>query len=112
MIDNVGKLTLVFSGTAHLFSHLLTLLYGTVVLVLPGVFGVSYGEMLSIAWLGVAMMGFAALPAGWLGDRWSQVGMMAVFFVGTGAATIATGFANSPFQIGVRQFFIGTCASI
>ncbi len=112
MIDNVGKLTLVFSGTAHLFSHLLTLLYGTVVLVLPGVFGVSYGEMLSIAWLGVAMMGFAALPAGWLGDRWSQVGMMAVFFVGTGAATIATGFANSPFQIGVGLFFIGTFASI
>ena len=79
---------------------------------LPGVFGVSYGEMLSIAWLGVAMMGFAALPAGWLGDRWSQVGMMAVFFVGTGAATIATGFANSPFQIGVGLFFIGPAIGI
>jgi MFS family permease len=112
MTDNVGKLTLIFSGTAHLFSHLLTLLYGTVVLVLPGVFGVTYGEMLSVAWLGIAMMGFGALPAGWLGDRWSLVGMMAVFFIGTGLATIGTGFADSPFEIGVGLFFIGLFASI
>lgn len=112
MTNNVARLTMVFSGIAHLFSHLLTLLYGTVVLVLPSVFNVTYGEMLGIAWLGIAMMGFGALPAGWLGDRWSQVGMMGVFFLGTGVATMATGLANSPAQIAIGLFFIGLFASI
>ena len=32
--------------------------------------------------LGLVLFGVAALPAGWLGDVWSQIGMMVIFFLG------------------------------
>ena len=57
---------------------------------------------------------FAAgtLPAGWLGDRWSRPAMLAIFFVGIGAAAILTGFARTPFELAVGLTLIGLFASI
>src|SRR5262249_59770288 len=53
-----------------------------------------------------------ALPAGWLADKWSREGMMCVFFFGVGLAAIATGFAQTPLQIGIGLFVIGVFAAI
>ena len=47
---------------------------------------------------GQILFGVAALPTGWLGDRWSAVGMMVVYFVGTGSAAVLAGFARSPLE--------------
>src|SRR5436309_15391026 len=85
-----------FSSIGHFFAHLLMLLYPTVVLVLEGRWGMSYGDLLSLSLGGFVLFGLGALPAGWLGDRWSAVRMMVVFFVGVGGAAIATGFAEWP----------------
>src|SRR3546814_20308334 len=57
-------------------------------------------------------VGAGALPSGWLGDRWSRNGMIAIFFIGIGAASIVTGFASTPFQIGAGLLLIGAFASI
>jgi hypothetical protein len=38
---------------------------------------------------GLVLYGFAALPAGWLGDRWSAERMMVMFFGGSGVAALA-----------------------
>ncbi len=53
-----------------------------------------------------------ALPAGWLADKWSREGMMAVFFVGIGLASIATAFAQTPLQVGIGLFVVGMFAAI
>ena len=53
-----------------------------------------------------------ALPAGWLADKWSRDGMMSVFFVGIGIASIATAFARTPFEIGLGLFVVGVFAAI
>ena len=92
----------VFSNLGHTFTHMFTILYATAVLYLPGIFGLPYGEMLGLASFGLILYGVAALPAGWLGDRWSQAGMMVLFFVGLGVGGIVTGCANT-----VRELFIG-----
>lgn len=105
-------LALVFSSIGHTYSHLFMLLYPTVVLALEGEFDLSYGELLSLSLPGFVLFGLAALPAGWLGDRWSATGMMAVFFLGTGGASIATGLASSPTGIAVGLALIGLFASI
>jgi FSR family fosmidomycin resistance protein-like MFS transporter len=106
------RLALGFSAVGHSYSHLFMLLYPTVVLVLQREWGMSFGELIQLAMIGQVMFGVAALPAGWLGDRWSATGMMVVFFIGTGLSSVATGFARDPFELTVGLAAIGVFASI
>lgn len=101
-----------FSQVGHSFSHIFMLLYPTVVIALEPVMGMSYGELLVLMTLGNVLFGVAALPAGWLGDRWSAAWMMVVFFVGTGAASILTGLMSGPLGLAVGLSLIGLFASI
>ena len=101
-----------FSNVGHTCTHLCTVLYATAVLHLPAVFDLPYGELLSLSSLGLILFGVAALPAGWLGDRWSVVGMMVIFFIGIGAGCIVTGLAVGPDTIFVGLTLIGLFAAI
>ena len=101
-----------FSNVGHCMTHLATVLYATAVLYLPQVFDLPYGELLSLSSLGLLLYGVAALPAGWLGDRWSQVGMMVIFFFGVGAGAIVTGLAVGPLTIFAGLTLIGLFAAI
>ena len=103
---------ILFINVGHGLDHLFLLLYPTVVLTLEGVFGRSYGELLSLAVPGFIAFAAGTLPAGWLGDRWSRPAMLAIFFVGIGAASILTGFARTPFELAVGLTLIGLFASI
>ncbi len=96
-----------FSSVGHFFAHLLMLLYPTVVLVLERQWDMSYGDLLSLSLGGFVLFGLGALPAGWLGDRWSAEGMMVVFFVGTGVAAIATGLTDGPVALALGLAAIG-----
>jgi FSR family fosmidomycin resistance protein-like MFS transporter len=107
-----ATLALIFSSVGHFFAHLLMLLYPTVVLVLEGRWGMSYGDLLSLSLAGFVLFGLGALPAGWLGDRWNAERMMVVFFVGTGGAAIATGLADSPIGIACGLGAVGLFGSI
>src|SRR6185312_1522951 len=82
------------------------------VLGLEGKFGLSYGELLSLSLAGYVLFGAAALPAGWLGDRWSAEAMMVVYFLGTGAATVLTGFASGPLGLAIGLTLIGLFGAI
>jgi MFS family permease len=106
------RLVVQFSNLGHLFTHLFTLLYATAVLHLPGVFGLPFGEMLGLSSLGLILYGVCALPAGWLADRYSQTGMMVLFFVGIGAGAVVTGLADTPADLWVGLTLIGAFASI
>ena len=97
----------------HFLDHLFTLIFATVAaLALIREWGLSYAELLAYATPGFFAFGVFALPAGWLADRWTRDGMMAVFFVGIGLASIATSFAQTPLQIGIGLFVIGMFAAI
>ncbi len=97
----------------HFLDHLFTLIFATVAaLALYREWGVGYAELLAYATPGFFAFGVFSLPAGWLADRWSRDGMMVVFFIGIGLASIATSFAASPLQIGVGLFVIGMFAAI
>ena len=112
LTDRSARLSLGFSCVGHSFSHLLTLLYPTVVLALEHEWGLPYDQLLALALAGSVLFGLGALPAGWLGDRWSAAGMMVVYFLGSGLAAIYTGFAATPFQLGLGLALIGLFASI
>lgn len=107
-----ARLSQLFSNVGHSYSHVLMLLYPTVVLALEPEMGMGYGELLVLMTPGNVLFGFGALPAGWLGDRWSTLGMMVVFFVGMGASAVVTGLASSPAGLAVGLALVGLFASI
>jgi MFS family permease len=61
---------------------------------------------------GFIAFGVFSLPAGWLADRWSREGMIAIFFVGIGAASIVTSLAETPGQMALGLFAVGVFAAI
>jgi len=100
-------------NVGHFLDHLFTLIFATVAAVtLSREWHQSYAELLNYAAPGFFAFGLFALPAGWLADKWSRDGMMVVFFVGSGVAAIATGFAQTPLQIGAGLFAVGVFAAI
>ncbi len=112
--DSVGahRAAIGFSNLGHTYTHLFTILYATAVLYLPQVFDRPYGELLGLSSLGLLLFGVAALPAGWLGDRWSQVGMMVLLFLGIGAGAAITGLAETTRGVFVGLSVIGLFAAI
>jgi MFS family permease len=101
-----------FLNVGHALDHLFLLIFPTVVLAMAPEFGRPYSEMLPLALGGFIMFGAGSIPAGWLADRWSRRGMMVVFFVGIGAASVLTGFARSPWQLAAGITLIGAFGAI
>jgi len=107
------RLHFLLLNIGHFLDHLFSLIFATVAaLVLSKQWSIGYAELIAYATPGFVAFGVFALPAGWLADRWSRDGMMVVFFAGIGAASILTGFANSPLQVGIGLFFVGMFAAI
>lgn len=102
----------VLLNVGHTLDHLFMLIFPTVVLVMAPAFGLPYAEMLPLSLGGFIAFGAGSLPAGWLGDRWSRHGMMVVFFVGIGLASILTAFARTPFEVALGLTLIGLFAAI
>jgi len=97
----------------HFLDHLFTLIFATVAaLALHREWGLGYADLLKYATPGFLAFGLFALPAGWIADKWSREGMMSVFFIGIGFASIATAFARTPFEIGLGLFVVGVFAAI
>jgi MFS family permease len=97
----------------HFLDHLFTLIFATVAaLALVKDWGLGYADLLKYATPGFFAFGVFSLPAGWLADKWSREGMMSVFFIGIGLASIATAAATTPVGIAVGLFAIGIFAAI
>ena len=100
-------------NVGHFMDHLFTLIFASVAaLALHREWGLGYADLLKYATPGFFAFGVFALPAGWLADKWSRDGMMSVFFIGIGIASILTGFARTPFEIALGLFFLGMFAAI
>jgi MFS family permease len=101
-----------FINVAHALDHLMVLIFPTAVLGMGASFGDSYGNLLALSLGGVIAFGAGSIPAGWLGDRWSRRNMMAVFFIGIGAAAILTAFSTTPLMLAVCLTLVGLFAAI
>ena len=97
----------------HFLDHLFTLIFATVAaLVLYREWQLGYAELIAYATPGFFAFGLFSMPAGWLADKWSRDGMMCIFFFGIGLAAIATGYSQTPLQIGLGLFVVGIFAAI
>lgn len=107
-----APLAMGFSCVAHSYSHLFAPIFYVAVLALEPELNLSHGEAVSLILVCNILFGVMAPLAGWLGDRWSAVGMMTLFFLGTGGGMILTGMADSPFFIAFWLAATGLFGSI
>jgi MFS family permease len=107
-----SRRVIAFINAGHVLDHLFMLIFPTAVLGMEADFAKPYSELIALALGGFIAFGAGSLPAGWLGDRWSRRNMMAVFFLGIGAAGIATGCAMNLAELAVGLMTIGLFAAI
>jgi MFS family permease len=101
-----------FINAGHFIDHYAMLVFAAAVIVIGPALNITYGALLPYATAGFVAFGAGSLLTGWLGDRWSRRHMMAVFFLGIGAATFLVGLVNTPLQLGLALFVVGLFASI
>jgi len=107
-----ARLALLFSCLGHAYMHLFTAFYFVIALSLEADWGIPNHELVKLWAVGSLLVGLAALPAGWLGDRWSASGMMAVFFIGLGLAGIACGLVASTTALMLGLAAVGLFSAI
>ena len=106
------RLSLLFSCLGHTYVHLFTAFYFVIVLALEVDWNLPYHELIELWTLGALLVGIGALPAGWLADRWSAPGMMVIYFIGLGAASMVCAVLDRPAALLVGLAAIGIFSSI
>ncbi len=107
------RINFLFLNIGHFYDHFFVLVFATIAaLALAREWGMSYAALIPYATPGFIAFGVCAIPAGWLADKWSREGMMVIFFIGIGAASMLTALAQSPVQIGFGLFAVGCFAAI
>ena len=102
-----------FLNIGHFLDHFFLLIFATAsALALIVEWDLTYGELIPYSTAGFIAFGLFSLPSGWLADRWSREGMMCVFFIGIGLASIGASSAETPLEIAIWLFALGIFASI
>jgi MFS family permease len=105
-----------FVNAAHIFTHYGLLILATAVLAMvlqePEGFGISYGPILALGTTMFVIYGLGSLPMGWLAERVGRPALMAAFFLGTGGAMVAAGFASGPLSLAVALGVMGGFSAI
>jgi MFS family permease len=105
-----------FINVAHIITHYALLILATAALVIPRQstegFGGEYGPVLALGTVMFVLYGLGSLPMGWLQEKLGRKAMMAAFFLGTGAAMLLAGLANSPLLLGAALAVMGAFAAI
>ncbi|CDK99320.1 putative major facilitator superfamily, general substrate transporter [Magnetospirillum gryphiswaldense MSR-1 v2] len=107
-----ARAALSFSCIGHLYAHVFEPIFYIVALVLPGELGLPYEQVLALIIAAKLLYGVLAPAAGWLGDRWSTLGMMAVFFIGLGLSAMAVGLTDSALGLSIALAATGLFGSI
>jgi MFS family permease len=107
---------IVFINAAHVFTHYSLLILATAVLGMvaqaPAAFGQDYGPILALGTGMFVLYGLGSLPMGWLAERFGRKGLMAAFFLGTGASLVLAGLAATPLALGLALALMGAFAAI
>lgn len=110
------RIRYLFLNVGHFVDHLFMLIFAKAAYSAGLSFGLAkdgaYAEMIPYGVPSLVLFGACAPIAAHLADKWSRTGMIAVFLIGIGAASIATSFATSPLEIGFGLAGIGMFAAI
>ena len=107
------RLHFLFLNIGHFLDHLFMLIFATVAaLVLSREWNMTYDQLIPYATPGFIAFGLFSLPAGWIADKWSRQGMMAVFFIGSGLTAMLATLATGPVELAICLFANSTRPAI
>ena len=101
-----------YAVTGHLMMHMFAAFYFVIVLAIEDDWNFSYDELINLWLLGSLLVGLGSIPAGWLSDRWSRSGMLAVMFIGLGISSILCGLSDNKFSLMINLSALGLFCSI
>ena len=109
---NSPILTTFYAAAGHLMMHMFAAFYFVIVLAIEDDWKFSYDELINLWLIGSLLVGLGAIPAGWLSDRWSRSGMVAIMFIGLGVTSILCGFSENKLSLMINLSFLGLFCSI
>lgn len=112
MLWSSTSLARLFANLGHLYVHMFTAFYFIIILSIETAWERPYHQLIALWTPGALMVGLGALPAGWLADRWSAPGTLALFFIGLGLSTLVAGVASSPLELLISLTGVGLFAAI
>lgn len=121
--ENRQKIDFAFLNAGHFFDHFLILIFATVAMavatdrkvVIAGMvseWNMTYAELIPFSVAGFTAFGLCSVPAGWIADKWSRPGMIAIFFLGMGSATMLAALSASPWHLAAAILLIGVFGAI
>lgn len=113
MSENHSRaLPALYAALGHMIMHMFAACYFVIVLAIEDDWAFSYDELISLWVLGALLVGLGAVPAGWLSDRWSRSGMIAIMFFGLGLASLSCGLSNGKSSLFISLSLLGLFCSI
>ncbi|MFQ3334329.1 MAG: FSR family fosmidomycin resistance protein-like MFS transporter [Woeseiaceae bacterium] len=106
------KLSTFYAAIGHLFMHMFAAIYFVIVLGIESAWQFSYAELIELWFIGSLLIGLGSIPSGWLSDRWSRSGMIAIMFLGLGVASIFCGLSDTKFLLMINLSILGLFCSI
>lgn len=88
--------TLNFLNIAHFFDHFFILIFPTAAIAIAHDWNMTYGAALAMGTPVYVFFALGTLPAGWLGDRFDRITLLAVFFIGCGASGLFIVMTSGP----------------
>ena len=111
-MENDSKLTVTYAALGHLLMHMFAAFYFVIVLAIEDDWKLSYDELLNLWILGSLLVGLGALPAGWISDRWSRSGMIAIMFIGLGISSLLCGLSGNKVSLFISLSLLGLFCAI
>ena len=111
-MENDSKLTVTYAALGHLLMHMFAAFYFVIVLAIEDDWKLSYDELLNLWFLGSLLVGLGALPAGWISDRWSRSGMIAIMFIGLGISSLLCGLSGNKVSLFISLSMLGLFCAI
>ena len=111
-MENDSKLTVTYAALGPLLMHMFAAFYFVIVLAIEDDWKLSYDELLNLWFLGSLLVGLGALPAGWISDRWSRSGMIAIMFIGLGISSLLCGLSGNKVSLFISLSLLGLFCAI
>ncbi len=112
MLNTKFGLSTFYAAAGHLIMHMFAAFYFVIVLGIEDDWQLGYDELVDLWFIGSLLVGLGSIPSGWLSDRWSRSGMIAVMFLGLGLAAIFCGMSESKLILMLNLSMLGLFCSI
>jgi MFS family permease len=103
---------LFFTCVAHALTHVYIVIHQTLLTEMRDAFQLDAAQFARYATLCIAIFGYGALPAGWLGERFGEKRLLVAFFWLTAAAGAVLGLAQGRAALAAGMFLLGLATSI